>query len=97
MKIMSFYFGDQNTKYKFPSNLDPTLIDKTLREYFNISNDTEYHLFDMEDSSLINISTIHYLSNDSKILIKKKIIENSLISTCSNASWVYSFFLYGLI
>jgi len=86
MKIIKFYLGDKDLKYEFPFNSDSSLIDQTLREYFNISEDSEYYLFDMQDSTLINISSLHHLNNESKISIKIKNTENSLTSTYSNTA-----------
>lgn len=86
MKVFNFWLDEKAIKYKFPVNASINMIDSTIRDEFQLSSDVEYCLVDMQDDALVNMSSLFYLDNDSKIRIQVKHINRS--STNNYASSV---------
>ena len=69
----------------FPCNASETLIDKTLRKQFGLSDSIQYCLFDMKDEALIDISSLCYLEDNSNILIEINDVEKSSSGRYNNS------------
>ena len=76
MKIINFVLQTEKIRYKFPLDISADTIDKTIRREFNLLNDVNYSLVDTADNTIIDISTVKYLNDESQILIRIKSIEN---------------------
>ncbi|CAF1687852.1 unnamed protein product [Adineta ricciae] len=69
IKVVTFTSGDKQLKYKYSANFEISVIDSTIRRYFNLRKD-DYYLDDTSDHSLINLELLKYLSSEGKVLIK---------------------------
>ncbi|CAF3561975.1 unnamed protein product [Rotaria socialis] len=88
MKVIKFLFENEEFRYKFPSNDSTTSIIAALRRRFNIKNDIDYDLVDIEDNTTISLSCLLYLKNDTSILVKlnNSNLETNISKNDSNSS-----------
>lgn len=86
MKTVVLHFDDKHQKYKFPVDATVGLIDETIRDCFKLPKDNKYRLIDMQDTSLINISSLRHLNNESAVLIQLDEVPNSSTYNYSNTA-----------
>jgi hypothetical protein len=77
LKIFKVSFGEKKIKFKLASNAPGTEIDKLFRDTFDISSEVEYSLIDMKDNTIIDVSSVCYLDEESSICIKSRTINGS--------------------
>jgi hypothetical protein len=72
MKIINFILENESSqiKYKFPSNESIEALDHGIRKELKIPFDINYSLIDMEDETIISLSSLLYLPKNTRVLVK---------------------------
>jgi hypothetical protein len=72
MKIIKFSSGTNSFRYKFPTDTPVHIIDQRIRYEFKLSKNINYSLIDTRDDTVIEISSIGHLDDESNVFIKTR-------------------------
>ncbi len=87
--------GSVPFKYKFPQNETESTLDSAIRQNFKLPSNVTYSLVDVKDGATIAKSTLHYMDNNTEILVKiddlnwKK--SSELIGSSNQQRGIFSF------
>jgi hypothetical protein len=82
MKIIKFSFATESFRYKFPYDTPFSTIDNRIRYEFKLpKNIYNYSLIDSRDNTIIEISSLRHIEDESNVFVKIRDDQSSNIKS----------------